>query len=165
MRKHLYFVCPTDNLENIIDGESKQENYYCTSLGNSIALDTDTLGQLGLLLESKNIEKMSFILASDNRIVSDALEKQNFLEVEGLRSFYSQILRQKNHAEVSWQTYDYRFLLLSYHLNNKIRELRKGLRNLTHLPLTIDGWIYDRRERRFSEIYFDSVCMESFALN
>lgn len=165
MRKHLYFICPTDNLENIIDFHSKQENFYCTSLGNSIKLDTETLGQLELLLASKNITEISFVLANDNRIVTDALEKQSFLEVASLRSFYRQILMQKNHAEISWQTYDHRFLLLSYHLNSKIRELRNGLRKLTDQPLTINGSIYNRREGCFSEIYSDLLCMESFALN
>ena len=46
MLKHLYFICPTDFLEGVIENVFKQINYYYTSLGNSITFDKDSVKQL-----------------------------------------------------------------------------------------------------------------------
>lgn len=55
MQKHLYFICPTDHLETVINNTFKQENYYCNSLGNSIKFDSEMVGQINVLIETKNI--------------------------------------------------------------------------------------------------------------
>jgi len=165
MNKHLYFICPTDYLETVIDNTFKQEKYYCTSLGNSITFDKDMMWRLNEILEEKEISEISFILSDDNRIVLDALGKQGFSEIIGLNNFYNQIIRQKKNSEVSWQTRNRQFLILSYHLHNKIKELRFGLKNLFFDQFKINGQIYNKEKRIFNHIYTELICEESFSLN
>ena len=165
MLKHLYFICPTDFLEGVIENVFKQENYYYTSLGNSITFDKDSVKQLSRLLETKNINEISFVLSDDNNIVLDALGNQGFSRIAGLNNFYGHITKQKKHSELSWQTYDQEFLILSYHLNNKINELRLGLNTIFFNQLKISGKIYNRQQKVFYDIYPDLICWEYFHLN
>ena len=39
MSNNLYFICPTDNLESIINSTFNEEKYYVTSLANSITFN------------------------------------------------------------------------------------------------------------------------------
>ena len=165
MQKHLYFVCPTDYLEPVINTTFKKENYYLTSLGNSIAFDTDRVEQLNELLQTKNIRDITFVLSDNNRIVSDALEKKDFSEITGLNDFYNQIARQKKHSEGVWKTYNRQFLILSYHLNEKIKELQLGLKCLSINSPQISGKIYNRHTEVFSNIYSDLICRDCVSLN
>mgnify|MGYP004137638051 CR=1 FL=1 len=65
MRKHLYFVCPTDHLETVINDHCYQENYYLTSLGNSVSFNSEFIGEINSLIEANRITEITFIL-SDN---------------------------------------------------------------------------------------------------
>ena len=165
MHNHLFLICPTDYLESVIANTFNQRNYYFTSLGNSIVFDTATVEQIIELIETKNINEISFVLSDDNSIILDALGKQNFSEITALTGFYDNIIKQKKHSEVSWQTCNRQALILSYYLNNKIKELGKILRGSCFEQLKIYGKIYNRQEMNFSDIYPDSVCRGYFDLN
>ncbi len=165
MQKHLYFVCPTDHLEPVINSTFKQENYYFTSLGNSIVFDTNMVSQLKELLQAKNIRDISFVLSDNNHIVSDALGKQEFLGIAGLSNFYNQMTRQTEYFEGVWQTYNHQFLILSHHLNDKIKELRLASKCLSIDPLKINGKIYNRHQEVFNDIYSDLICREYVSVN
>ncbi|MEL6971733.1 MAG: hypothetical protein AAFZ63_18850 [Bacteroidota bacterium] len=165
MQKHLYFICPTDHLEPVIDRAFKRVNYFYSSLGNSIMFDADTVGQISMLLETKEIDTISFILANDNRIIKDGLGQQEYVHIAGLNTLYKQIKSQKKDAEISWQTPDHQFLILSYHLNNKIKELKRGLQRQHIEQRPIQAKIYRRHQQQFNDIYLDMVCREHFALN
>ncbi len=165
MQRHLYFICPTDHLESVINSTFKQENYYLTSLGNSIAFDTDMMVQMNELLHVKNIRDISFVLSDNNRILSDALENKDYSQITGLSNFYNEITKQKEHSEGVWQTYNRQFLMLSHHLNDKIKELRLALKALSIDPLPISGKIYDRNKETFSEIYSDLICRNYVGVN
>ena len=165
MQKQLYFICPTDYLERVIDNTFQQEKYYYTSLGNSITFDVDTVGQLSELLEAKNISNISFALAYDNRIIRDAVAQQDYSKVSGLKEIYIRIVKQQKQAKHSWQTADRQFLTLSYHLNSKINELKQVLSDTRFSPLPINAIIYSRQLQQFSDIYPDLVCREAVSLN
>lgn len=68
-------------------------------------------------------------------------------------------------ADLSWQTPDTSFLLLSYYLNDKIKELQSGLSDLANDYHKISGKIYDKQQRVFKEIYPDLICMEHTNFN
>ncbi|MEL6942585.1 MAG: hypothetical protein AAFO82_07945, partial [Bacteroidota bacterium] len=104
MKKLLYFTCPTDCLETIINHSFQQENYYYSSLGNSIRFNRIVIKQLTQLIKEKNIEEIVFVLSIDNSIVLDALGDQDFLEIKGLSRFYQQIIKQNKSSETSWQS-------------------------------------------------------------
>ncbi len=165
MKGHLYFVCPTDYLERVIDNENYQENYFCTSLGNSMTFDSNIVGQITKLLETRNITEITFILSDNNRIILDALGDQEFSMIRGLTKFYNQLLRQKEYAEECWQTCNQQHLLLSYHLNKKIKELSLELRWLLEKSVEINGMVYNQQNNAFTKIYSDLICTEYLRLN
>ncbi len=157
MTKTLYFICPTDCLEPIINYTFQQENYYYSSLGNSTSFDSNMLVQIKELIKSKNIDEILFILSNNNRIISDAIGKQCFSEINGLSFFYNQVI-EKSNSKVSWKVWEDPTLLLSHLLNIKIKELTTGLRYfLDQLP-KISGKIYDREEKVFLAIHSDLIC-------
>ena len=84
MKKHLFFVCPTDFLESTISEQFKGDLYFITSLGNSIKFDNDFLDQLKVLLSSQQISEITFLLSLDNSIVKDAMGDQRLLAITGL---------------------------------------------------------------------------------
>jgi len=164
MNKLLYFTCPTDRLEPVINNTFKQENYYYTSLGNSTPFDDDLLKQLKKIIVTKEINKISFVLSNDNKILADALGSQNYSTIKGLNNFYYQIKMYKENAKALWRGRYNQLLILSYHLNNKINELKCGLNDVLTEELLINGEIYNRQKNVFCNIHSELLCLgyESF---
>ncbi|UII81309.1 hypothetical protein [Flagellimonas sp. CMM7] len=165
MQKSLYFVCPTDGLEPVINTRFDNRNYYYTSLGNSVVFDDVTSGNIRQLIQEHGITEVSFVLSINNPIVKDALGNQTFSDIRGLHSFYGEVLRQKGYSEVLCSEPNSKFTILSYHLNNKIKELQLVLDGLNVSQLKIMGKIYNKQEHEFYKIYSDLVCTEFFSLN
>ena len=117
------------------------------------------------LIETRKIGEIAFVLSNDNRIVLDALGDQDFSNIRGLDHFYNQIINQRRQVDMSWKTWDPKFFILSYYLNMKIKELKKGLKDANMGQLEISGKVYDKRKRTFSDIYSDFICMEYSSLN
>ncbi|MEM8969577.1 MAG: hypothetical protein AAGE93_24380 [Bacteroidota bacterium] len=165
MRKHLYFICPTDHLEPLINNTFKQENYYCTSLGNSVKFDNDMVRQIDDLIETENIREITFVLSSDNRIVIDALGNQEFANLHGLDNFYYEIAKQKERLKLQWKSSDLRIPILSYYLNMKVKELQPKLSNRFAGQIKINAKIYKRQEDIFRDVCLDFINREFFSLN
>lgn len=160
MKKLLYFICPTDCLESVIDDTFRQENYYYSSLGNSVIFYRRMLREIQKLIVEKNIKEISFVLSHDNRIVSDALDKQDFLNVRGLKNFYTKVIEQRQRVAILWESLNTQSLILSYYLNQKIKELEKGLKRLAIHGVKIKGKIYNKKQDSFEDIYHDLICMD-----
>ena len=165
MQKHLYFICPTDYLETIINDTFKHENYYVTSLGNSIAFNADQVEEINALIENKGISEITFVLSDNNRIVVDALENQSFANISGLSNFYREIVRQKKRTRVTWRTKDFRTFVLSYYLAMKVRELMPRLKSWPIDQLKINAKIYNKRKKVFSQVFSDLIYSQHFILN
>ena len=165
MSKHLFFVCPTDHLEPIINQRFKSENYYYSSLGNSLQFDNESMREIKRIILSHNIDDISFVLFIENRIILDALGKQEYSQIKGLNQLYQQIKLENEHYGESWYPLDTTFLILSSHLNKKIKELRKELEGSITDQLRIHGKIYDRNEQLFNDIYPELIFSESISLN
>lgn len=165
MKGHLYFICPADYLEPIIDSMFENDNYYYTSLGNSVIFDPDVMPEIAELIIKHDIREISLVLSCSNPIIMDALEHQNFVDLRGLNHIYSEIPRQKKNSEVLSKDADSQFMVLSYYLNAKIKELKEELARLDFTPLQINGKIYFGEDKIFREIYSDLVCTDLFGLN
>lgn len=165
MDKHFYFICPTDCLENTINKTFKYENYFYTSLGNSFIFDSETIKYIIQVIEKYDIRDVFFVLSMDNEIVTEALENHQFSNIETLNSFCNEITKQKERSKISFQKGDRQFIVLSYYLNKKIKELELQLTNLSNQPIKISGKIYNRSLNTFINIYSDLVCLESYHLN
>ncbi|MFT7073820.1 MAG: hypothetical protein ACJAX3_002820, partial [Patiriisocius sp.] len=61
MKKHLFFICPTDYLEFTINQSFKDKNYYFTSLGNSVKFHSETMYEIKHLIRKYDIREISFI--------------------------------------------------------------------------------------------------------
>lgn len=165
MHKHLYFVCPADYLETVINNHFPQENYYLTSLGNSVNFNSRFIEEINSLVETKQITEITFILADDNNIVLDALISQDFKKVRGLKSFYDVIIEQKKRTKAVWRESDVQITIISYYLDLKIRELQAQFGNLFSNGVKISAKIYRRQKNIFNEIYPDIFSLNHFHLN
>lgn len=165
MNKALFLLCPTDCLETTVNNTFEYENYFYTSLGNSFALDSKTLISIKEFIIKHNIKQIHFVLSNDNPIISDALEGQFFSEMTGLKKLYEEIKIQKENSEILWSTLDNQFLILSYFLNVKIKELQIKLSYILDYFVEISGKIYNRQEDRFIQIQSALTCLEKQHLN
>ncbi|WP_281615744.1 hypothetical protein [Flammeovirga sp. SubArs3] len=95
MQKHLYFVCPTDHLETIIEATFKEENYYYSSLGNSVSFEKDIISEINDVIETNNIKEVTFILSNTNKLILDAIQHESQPLVIGMKRFYYDVIRQK----------------------------------------------------------------------
>lgn len=165
MKKCLYFICPTDGLEFIINGTFHHENYFYSSLGNSVTFNDDDLNQTKKLICNRGIREISFVLSDDNRIVLDALGSQDFSNIKGLKKFYDQVIIEKKQLEMSWQILHPQFSILSSFLNHKIEDLKNGLSDLMIGEITLNGKIYRKKEHTFDDVFSHTICQEEFILN
>ena len=165
MNKHLYFVCPTDNLETVINNKFHQENYYLTSLGNSINFRPELINEINSLLEAKNITNITFILSQNNLMILDALKSQYYNNTKGLKTFYNIITKEKNLSKTLWMTSDIQYLIIVYYLNLKIRELKLGLNNWFKDKVKVKAKIYNKKDNTFNEIHHNLLSLEQFILN
>ncbi len=165
MKNCLYFICPTDYLESIIESTFRQENYFYSSLGNSVAFGNYELKQIKKLIRTRNISTITFVLSDNNRIVLDALGNQEFSNIRGLKKTYSQVLQQKEHLDSTWQTLNPERLILSSFLNIKIKEFKNRLSDLFTNQLTISGKVYNKKENKFDDIYSELICQEELIMN
>ena len=85
-QKHLYFICPTDYLEPVIDATFNQENYYMTSLGNDLDLNDEFVGEINGFIETKNIKEITFVLSKDNHFSHE----KGHIELQDLSSYLNE---------------------------------------------------------------------------
>lgn len=165
MSKTLFLLCPTDCLETIVNNTFANKNYFYTSLGNSFIVDDITLKSIKKLILKEKIKNIYFVLSNDNQIILDALERQIFSEINGLKEFYSEVVKQKADSEVMWLTTNNKHLIISYLLNHKIKELQQKLGNLPLNSIKVRGKIYDRFDNVFKNIYSSLTCLKKHCLN
>ncbi|SIS71054.1 hypothetical protein SAMN05421766_103536 [Zobellia uliginosa] len=164
MRNNLFLLCPTDNLEPVINTVYSCENYFYTSLGNTFSRDFKTMEYLYKLIRRKNITNLFIVLSSENKIISDAVENQFYKNIRGLEKLYTNIGEQKEHLEF-WDDNPSQDLLFSYYLNHKIKAISDDFNHWFGQSLTIKGKIYNQRENKFYPIYSNLICKEKFHLN
>ena len=153
MKSHLYFVCPTDHLEPVIDVESEQRNFFYSSLGNTLVFNQDFASELGKLLLNRSIDSITFVLSNNNRIFLDAFYRQDYPEIKGMKSFYEDITHQKEQFRtMDIQVLDSELHILKRYLNLKVERLHDCLIDLGFDHLTIDASIFDASTRRFHKI-------------
>ncbi|QTN39793.1 hypothetical protein HZ996_11775 [Cryomorphaceae bacterium] len=73
MRKHLFFICPTDFLESVVRESFEGQHYFISSLGNAAPMDALEIGEIQRFIEEKEINEITLLLSDDNRIVQEDL--------------------------------------------------------------------------------------------
>ena len=151
MNKSLYFVCPTDFLESVIDNHSLLDvNYYYTSLGNSVVFNTATLDYIFQFIEKENITKISFVLSDKNTIISDAIYQQAYHSLTGLRNFYDTISKDYLYKVTDKQAIASQ--IIQAFLKDKTLQLASELNKAFDQEITIEAKIYDSKEKSFVTI-------------
>ena len=76
MYASLFFLCPTDCLESIINKNYKGKNYFYTSLGNNSSFDLISLDSIKALICRHDIRNIYFVFSEQNKIVIEAMRGQ-----------------------------------------------------------------------------------------
>lgn len=161
----LFLVCPTDFLESKINEVNyNSNNYFYTSLGNSLNTDLKTLLHIKEILNKHSIDEVHFVLSSSNKIILDALKGQSFSRIRNMDNYYKKINRLKAH-KICNTPEDTKYLPISYYLNNKIKEVRQFLNISSSASINVTGLIYDSKTDNFENIYPALYCLEYFQLN
>ena len=100
MFNKLYFICPTDNIESIINSKLTDNNFYITSLANSITFNYDFIKELYSIVESKKISEITFVLSDDNKLINDAIENKDYKNIKSLDHLNFKISLQKKFGNV-----------------------------------------------------------------
>lgn len=161
----LYLVCPTDSLEPILDHYSDQAAYYYGSLGNAYSFDAIVLEELKHLITTKHITEISFVLSADNAIVLNTSEQVLVSSSNSWQHLYGQIAAQKTQVQKVWQHSENSFLLLSYYLQSKIKELNNQIKHWAIKLPAINGKIYCKPTHSLKTIYTDLILIKDQQLN
>ena len=164
MQKALYLLCPTDCLESVINNTYHSDNYFYTSLGNSVVFDTNISSQIQKLINTHKITHITFVLSSNNNVVNDVLSNKDLSEIKSLDAFYTQIQQQKKYTQELWLNTSNHYLL-SYYIRGKMNELQNKLKNRINHSVTISGKIYNRFDNVFENIYSKLIYLEPYRLN
>ena len=164
MFNKLYFICPTDNIESIINSKLNDNNFYITSLANSITFNYDFIKELLSIIESKKISEITFVLSDDNKLINDALENKQFKNIRSLNHLNLKISSQKNFFKKESTIPEIRLDLISYLLNQKKHELKK-VTDLLGLELDINAIVYNKEVNEFTKVKSKLLNLEFFNLN
>ena len=165
MQKNLYFLCPSENLEAVIEKRYPQENYFLSSLGNSISFSDDFILDINSLIESKGIGKITFILSNNNRFILDAMKNQEFKYIKELKEYYKTIEERKVLTIKSYKNENITSLITSHILKTKINELNSNLFDWIRNKISIEGKIYDPTKNMFFDVRINIIEPESLFLN
>lgn len=164
MMKRLFFICPTDFLETIINDTFKGENYFVTSLGNSISFEAGQAEEINVLIDSKGIQEIIFVLSEDNRIHQNAQELQGASNINGLYSFCSQIEAEKVRSALRWKSDGRSKAVLYKHLKKKVQDLKSTLHRRQLNEVKLKTLVYSKRKEAYSELQHDLLDFK-FSLN
>lgn len=165
MQKNLYFLCPSENLEAVIEKSFPQENYFLSSLGNSISFSDDFILDINSLIESKGIGKITFILSNNNRFILDAMKNQEFKYIKELKEYYKTIEKRKVLTIKSYKNKNFTSLITSHILKTKINELNSNLFDWIRNKISIEGKIYHPTKNIFFDVRINIIEPESLFLN
>ena len=164
MFNKLYFICPTDNIESIINSKLNDNNFYITSLANSITLNYNFIRELYLIIESKKIREITFVLSDDNRLINDILENKDNKNIRSLDHLNLEIYSHKNFFKKELTISQIRLDIISYLLNQKKNEL-KNITDSLGLKLDINAKVYNKEFNEFTKVKSKLINMEFFNLN
>lgn len=162
MQKCLYLLCPTDCLESIINNHFQHENYFYTSLGNSFNANSDTISRIKCVIQKHQIKKICFVLANDNKIISDAITNQDFSDIQGLRNFHTEIVTQKEQSVVITTKRNKQFFIISNYLN---KVMQKALVEFNDASIEMSAKVYSRKKEIFIPTYSNLTNLTKHQLN
>jgi len=150
MHRHLYFICPSDHIESLINQTFRHDNYFLSSLGNSMVIDANLVEEIMAWMDIKSIREITFVLSSDNQIIHDAIKQYDFCNVKRLHNYYNEIFQVKMRLKGLWHMDKEEMPVLSYFLKTKVHALQTILSGLNQID--INGKIYCSSTGTFNEL-------------
>ena len=165
MFNKLYFICPTDNIESIINSKLNDNNFYITSLANSITFNYDFIKELHSIIESKKISEITFVLSDDHKLINDAIENKEYNKnIRSLDYLNLKISSQKNFFKKESTKSEIRLGLISHLLNQKKHEL-KNITDSFGQELDINTLVYNKEVNEFTKVKSKLLNLDFFNLN
>ena len=140
-------------------------NLLLKVVGKGKVADDITIKTIEKLISKHQIKDVNFILSLDNSFILQTLIGNLNLQAKGLKKHSEDIKRKKRHLEVILKEENNGYLLLSYILNNKIKELKLRLIDSHNNPIKIGAKIYDRNLDDFKNIYSELIFFEKYNMN
>lgn len=165
MRKHLYFICPTDCLEMEIKNAFGGEPYFHSSIGNSIDFYATNGAEFSAFIESKGINRVIFVLADDNQFLMDAVTEESSKYLKDLDCFYNTITKCKSESDILWKSESRTLPIITQYLENKVGALSANLDGWLLDQIHIDFKIFSSKEHTFKEINYDLFSRKHFSLS
>ena len=165
MCKHLYFVCPSDNLEDIINKIFPEENFFISSLGNSIYFSNDFTDEVNAFIESKAIEKITFVLSDNNKFINDSMKEKSFDNIKELNNFYTILSKQSEISNRKFKEYNLNKQIISFLLKLKVEEMNLKLCDWLSDKIYVDAKVYSEEKKIFTEIQSNLLNPKSIHLN
>ena len=123
-----------------------------SSLGNSISFSSDFIEDVNALIESKGIEKITFVLSEDNKFVDDGIKNQEFDNINDLRKLYKNISDHKRLTSKVYREKNIQKLVTSLLLKQKIKEMNLNLSDWLISKVNVDAKIYSRNNDSFNGV-------------
>lgn len=167
MQRHLYFICPSDYVEQSIHKSFRGVKYFYASLGNSIEFNANTTNQIKQIITKNKINRISFVLADNNPIILDAFGHQSYSHITSLKSFYNDINDRNKNYNILRDINNYQLSVFTSYLDYKVESLKLVLNNSLSRPIHIDGKIYFKNDKTFHNIDKDPrlIWTEPFSMN
>jgi len=165
MKKHLFFLCPTDCLESTIELAFSGEHHFLTSLGNSVTFDANMVEEVNALLEKHAVTEITFVLANTNQLVLDAVKERASADVRGMEKFYQTVGNHSKIAKKRWQNSSGKTATFSHHLNRKVNELKLLVQPWLKDKVTFNAMLYKRSSNSFIAIPSEVYCLQLAQMN
>ena len=121
--------------------------------------------EVSALIELKGIDKITFILSDDNKLIFDGLRNQNFDNINVLKKLYNNITNYKKLTSKVYGEGNIQILVTSNLLNEKINEIKLGLCDWLSSKVNIDAKIYIRKSDEFKGFSNDLFDPRNLYLN
>lgn len=164
MEKRLFLVCPTDCLEGIINQKFKSINFFYTSVGNSFCMDNKTIENIKELVIKHGIKNIDFVLSLNNTFISNTASQEIKLKNTILNKYLQEINDKKEQVKIIDQEENNQYLLLSYILNDKIKQLEHQLADCIE-KIKIGAKVYNRDINDFEDIYSELINFQKYNMN
>ena len=164
MDKRLFLVCPTDCLEGIINQKFKSINFFYTSVGNSFCIDNKTIDNIKELAFRQGIKNIDFVLSLNNTFISNTSFQKIKLKDEILNRYQQEIKDKKEQVKIIDQEGKNQHLLLSYILNDKIKQLEYQLADYIK-KIKIGAKVYNRDTNDFLDVYSELFNFQKYKMN
>ena len=149
----LYFICPTDFLETVINATFSGDNYFLTSLGNSINLEENHVAEICELIEKRSIASISFILSDDNKFIQNTLNSQKACcPFKMKRPPWKDVKKRNESTRPFFCPNSCTYPAIANYLDSRIKELDQVLSKNYGVSKRIDAKLYVRQKNTFVDL-------------